>query len=100
MSSSVKEFSATIAAGARYKLPARGSFLFMKSTTAAVSVSMLEVDLGTKSGRETRVTMQNSDKIRSAPGKEFDEIVLHNEGAASLTLTLMNLNSAADRWRW
>ena len=97
MSSSVKEFTATIAAGARTKLPGRGSFLFMKTTTGAVSVSMIENELGGASGKETRVTMQNSDKIRSAPGAEFDEIVLHNESASSVTLTIIYGDGDYDR---
>lgn len=97
MSSSVKEITATVAAGTRRKIPGRGSFLFAKTTTAPIKVSMIEVETGTRDGDDVTVTMSNSDKIRSAPGKEFDEIVVFNDSAAPVTFTLIYGTGDYDR---
>ena len=95
--SSIKEFTATLANGARLTVPGRGSFLFMKNTTAPLLTRMIEVETGGRSGREVSVTMANSDKIRSAPGAEFDSIALLNSSGASATFTLIYGTGDYDR---
>lgn len=95
MSSAIKTSTGSIAAGARFPIAARGSFLYLRSSTDELVVEASLVDLGQKTGQTTKVRMSSGDKIR--PAQEFDQVSLYNDSATTVTFELVTGDGDYDR---
>lgn len=93
--SSVKDISGTLGAGARRKIPLRGSFFYLRAATAPLDVELQLVDLGDETGQGTLVTMKPGDKI--TPKREYDSVVLLNNNAVSVDYEVTGGDGDYDR---
>ena len=80
--SQVRDVEGTLAAGERRKIPLRGSFFYLRFSSAPLLVELQLIELGTKTGKSTMVRMKGGDKI--TPQREYDSVVLFNDSAVSV----------------
>ena len=93
--SAIRTHTGTLASGARISIAARGSFIYLRDANGKLTVSAQLVNLGQKTGQTTKVIMSSADKI--SPDKEFDNVVLYNHTAASVTYELVTGDGDYDR---
>lgn len=93
--SAIKTTTGVLAAGAFITYPFRGSFIYLREADGELVVSASLVELGQRTGQTTKVKMSGSDKIR--PTKEYDQVTLTNDTAASITYELVTGDGDYDR---